>query len=39
MFDPVRLEVMWNRLISVVNEQATALMRTSFTTIALREAG
>ncbi len=38
MFDPVRLEVMWNRLISVVNEQATALMRTSFTTI-VREAG
>ncbi|MGH2533767.1 MAG: hydantoinase B/oxoprolinase family protein [Thermomicrobiales bacterium] len=36
--DPVRLEVMWNRLISVVNEQATALMRTSFTTI-VREAG
>lgn len=38
MLDPVRLEVMWNRLISVVNEQATALMRTSFTTI-VREAG
>jgi N-methylhydantoinase B len=36
--DPVRLEVMWNRLISVVNEQATALTRTSFTTI-VREAG
>jgi N-methylhydantoinase B len=36
--DPIRLEVMWNRLISVVNEQATALMRTSFTTI-VREAG
>src|SRR4051794_19725625 len=36
--DSIRLEVMWNRLISVVNEQATALMRTSFTTI-VREAG
>jgi N-methylhydantoinase B len=36
--DAVRLEVMWNRLISVVNEQATALMRTSFTSI-VREAG
>ena len=36
--DPVQLEVMWNRLISVVNEQATALMRTSFTSI-VREAG
>lgn len=29
---------MWNRLISVVNEQASALMRTSFTTI-VRESG
>ena len=37
-FDAVRLEVMWNRLISVVNEQAKALMRTSFTSI-VREAG
>ncbi len=36
--DPIRLEVMWNRLIAVVNEQATALMRTSFTTI-VRESG
>jgi N-methylhydantoinase B len=36
--DPVRLEVMWNRLVSVVNEQAAALMRTSFTSI-VREAG
>jgi N-methylhydantoinase B len=36
--DAVQLEVMWNRLISVVNEQAAALMRTSFTSI-VREAG
>lgn len=36
--DAIRLEVMWNRLISVVNEQAAALMRTSFTSI-VREAG
>jgi N-methylhydantoinase B len=36
--DPIQLEVMWNRLISVVNEQAAALMRTSFTSI-VREAG
>src|SRR3954451_16377410 len=36
--DPITLEVMWNRLIAVVNEQAAALMRTSFTTI-VREAG
>jgi N-methylhydantoinase B len=36
--DPVKLEVMWNRLVAVVNEQATALMRTSFTTI-VRESG
>jgi N-methylhydantoinase B len=31
--DPVVLEVLWNRLIAVTNEQAAALMRTSFTTI------
>lgn len=36
--DAITLEVLWNRLISVVNEQATALMRTSFTTI-VRESG
>ncbi|MEA2586979.1 MAG: N-methylhydantoinase [Thermomicrobiales bacterium] len=36
--DAIQLEVMWNRLISVVNEQAAALMRTSFTSI-VREAG
>jgi N-methylhydantoinase B len=36
--DPVTLEICWNRLIGVVNEQATALMRTSFTSI-VREAG
>jgi N-methylhydantoinase B len=32
-FDPILLEVMWNRLISIVNEQAAALIRASFTTI------
>src|SRR4029078_3905080 len=37
-FDAIKLEVMWNRLIAVVNEQAKALMRTSFTSI-VREAG
>ena len=37
-FDPVTLEVCWNRLIGVVNEQALALQRTSFTSI-VREAG
>src|SRR5688572_11495549 len=31
--EPIVLEVFWNRLISVCNEQAAALMRTSFTTI------
>jgi N-methylhydantoinase B len=36
--DAVTLEICWNRLISVVNEQATALQRTSFTSI-VREAG
>ncbi|PWU19148.1 MAG: hydantoinase B [Candidatus Rokuibacteriota bacterium] len=36
--DPVTLDICWNRLIGVVNEQAAALMRTSFTSI-VREAG
>ncbi len=36
--DAITLEVLWNRLIAVVNEQATALMRTSFTTV-VRESG
>ncbi len=34
----VRLQVMWNRLISVVEEQAQTLVRTSFST-SVREAG
>lgn len=34
----VRLQVMWNRLISVVEEQARTLVRTAFST-AVREAG
>src|SRR5262245_46467163 len=37
-FDPVTLEVAWNRLIAVVNEQAAALMRTSFSSV-VRETG
>ena len=36
--DAVFLEVLWNRLISIVNEQAAALMHASFTTV-VREAG
>lgn len=36
--DAVLLEVMWNRLISIVNEQAAALVHASFTTV-VREAG
>lgn len=36
--DPILLEVFWNRQISIVNEQAIALMNTSFTTV-VREAG
>ena len=36
--DPVLLEVLWNRLISIVDEQAAALMHASFTTV-VREAG
>ena len=33
----IRLQVMWNRLLSVVEEQARALVRTAFSTSA-REA-
>ena len=36
--DPITLDICWSRLIGVVNEQAAALMRTSFTSI-VREAG
>jgi len=36
--DQLKLEVLWNRLVATVNEQAAALMRTSFTSI-VREAG
>ncbi|MFQ5692452.1 MAG: hydantoinase B/oxoprolinase family protein, partial [Nitrospinota bacterium] len=36
--DPIRLEVIWNRLISIVDEAAAALMNASFTTV-VREAG
>jgi len=36
--DQITLDVLWNRLISTVNEQAAALMRSSFTSI-VREAG
>lgn len=38
MTDPILLEVLWHRLIGVVNEQTAALMRTSFTSV-VREAG
>ena len=31
--DPITLEVLWNRLLSVVNEQQITLMRTAFSTI------
>lgn len=37
-YDGVTLEVLWSRLISIVNEQAAALMHASFTTV-VREAG
>lgn len=36
--DPITLEVCWSRLISVVNEQANALQRSSFSSV-VREAG
>ena len=31
--DPIQLEVLWNRLLSVANEQQTTLVRTAFSTI------
>ena len=36
--DTMFLEVLWNRLVSIVDEQAAALMQASFTTV-VREAG
>jgi N-methylhydantoinase B len=36
--DPVTLEILWSRMIAVANEQAAALMRTSFTPV-VRESG
>jgi N-methylhydantoinase B len=36
--DTIHMQVMWNRLISVVEEQAMALIRTAFST-SVREAG
>jgi N-methylhydantoinase B len=36
--DPITLEILWTRLVQVTNEQAAALMRTSFTPI-VREVG
>jgi N-methylhydantoinase B len=38
MIDPVTLEILWTRLITVTNEQAAALQRTSFTPI-VRDSG
>ena len=38
MIDPITLEVIWRRLISIVDEQAAALIHSSFTTV-VREAG
>jgi N-methylhydantoinase B len=37
-FDQIKRQVMWNRLIAVVEEQAQTLMRTAFSTI-VRECG
>ena len=33
ILDPIMLEVLWNRLLSVVNEQQVTLMRTAFSTV------
>ncbi|MFZ0969831.1 MAG: hydantoinase B/oxoprolinase family protein, partial [Candidatus Acidiferrales bacterium] len=31
--DPITLEILWNRLISICNEQQVTVMRTAFSTI------
>ncbi|MGE0555273.1 MAG: hydantoinase B/oxoprolinase family protein [Gemmatimonadales bacterium] len=31
--DPIKLEILWNRLLSVCNEQQVTLMRTAFSTV------
>ena len=36
MFEAIQTQVMWNRLISVVEEQAQALLRTAFGSVAAR---
>jgi hypothetical protein len=33
VFDPISLEILWSRLISIADESAAALLRTSFSTI------
>ena len=33
LFDPITLEILWSRLISIADESAAALLRTSFSTI------
>ena len=33
MFDPITLEIYWNRLVSIADEAATGLLRTAFSTI------
>lgn len=32
-FDPISLEILWNRLISIVDESAVALLRTAFSNV------
>ena len=32
-FDPVTLEILWSRLISIADESAAALLRTAFSTV------
>ena len=35
-YDPIGLEILWNRLVSIVDEASAALIRASFSTV-LRE--
>ena len=38
LLDPIRAQLLWNRLLAIVEEQAQAIMRTAFCTI-VRESG
>lgn len=38
-YDPITLEILWSRLITIANETAATLVRTSFSTIVRESKG